>query len=75
MRETDRLDRQCDVTILWGADEELAVVSVTASGKPDCPGTGNAALGRVSPFGRNKCMGHRDNFTEFVLINRFEGTD
>ena len=35
MRETDRLDRQCDVTVSWGVDEELAVVSVTASGKPE----------------------------------------
>ena len=52
MRETDRLDRQFDVTVLWGVEEELAVVNVTASGKPGCPGTGNGALGRVSSFGR-----------------------
>ena len=43
MREIDRLDRQCDVTVLWGVDEELAVVSVTASGKLDFPRAGKKA--------------------------------
>ena len=54
MRETDRLDRQFDVTVFRGAEEELAAVNVTASGKPDCPGTRNGALGRVSSFGRKR---------------------
>ena len=51
MRETDRLERQFDVTVLWGAEEELAAVKVAASGKPDCPTTRNGALGSVSSFG------------------------
>ena len=52
MREIDRLDRQFDVSVLWGVEEELAAVNVTASGKPDCPGSKKSALGSDSSFGR-----------------------
>ena len=51
MRETDRLERQFDVTILWGVEEERAVVKVTTSGKPDCPTTKMAHSGVSHPSG------------------------
>jgi hypothetical protein len=27
MRETDRLERELDITVLWGAEKELAALS------------------------------------------------
>jgi hypothetical protein len=76
MRETDPLDRQFDVTVLWGVEEELAVVSVTASGKPDCPRTGKKrCAGKSLLLREEKCVSHRGSIAEFILMDRFERTD
>ena len=75
MRETDRLDRQFDVTVFWGVEEELAVVSVTASGKPDCPRTGKRCSRKSLSLRKEKRMSHRDSIAKFVLMDCFERTD
>ena len=63
MRETERLERQLDVTVRRVAEEELATVNVTASGKPDCPTTGTGAFGSdpvlVSYAGRSPLLRRR----------------
>ena len=51
MRETDRLDRQCEVTVSWGVADDLAAVSVTAQASPTFQGLGKARREESLPSG------------------------